>query len=114
MCPPRLWAGIRWFLLAAVPQARALSPEPIDLTHIRVTLPRALFHENPASLVIEGLWGSRRKAGDYLMVAGGGEEEYPTGQSPVLGEDQTLDIRTQDERESVQRGLAANGSQNPL
>ena len=48
------------------------------------------------------------------MVAGGGEEEYPTGQSPVLGEDQTLDIGTQDERESVQRGLAANGSQNPL
>ncbi len=39
--------------------------EPVQLTHIRVTLPRILFREEPASFVIERLCGSRRKAGNY-------------------------------------------------
>jgi hypothetical protein len=42
---------------------RAL-PEPSKLTHIRVTLPRTLFHERPASFVRGWLWGSRWKAAD--------------------------------------------------
>ena len=34
-------------------------PDPFNLTHIRVTLPLTLFHERPASFVIEiDLWGS--------------------------------------------------------
>jgi hypothetical protein len=30
---------------------------PVELTHIRVTVPPTLSHERPASFVIEGLWG---------------------------------------------------------
>jgi hypothetical protein len=40
--------------------------EPVELTLIRVNLPRTLSHEKAASFVIERLWGSRRKASAKL------------------------------------------------
>ncbi len=53
---------------AAQALAAALVRDP-SISQMSVTFPQTLFHERTSYPVIERLWGSRRKAGDYWVVA---------------------------------------------